>query len=106
MSMPADLAELLAGEMDAGADAGRGERELARIGLGVVDQFLRGLERRGRMHAQHQLRARQQRHRDEILAGVVGQLVLEQARIGEERGVHHADGVAVGRAIPRRRGCR
>ena len=52
-----NLAELLAGEMNAGADAGRRKGELARIGLGVIDEVFRGLERREFVHRQHKLRA-------------------------------------------------
>ena len=61
------LAELLAGEVDAGADPGRCKGQLARISLGERDQFRRGLERRRWVHAQHQLRSRQQRDGTESL---------------------------------------
>ena len=92
--------------MDAGADAGRRKRQLAGIGLGVIDQLLRGLERRVRMHRQHELRAREQRHRDEVLAGVVGQLVLQQPRIGDEGRCRPCRWCSRRRARRRPRGCR
>src|SRR6267143_515601 len=58
--MRCSLSTIAAGEVDAGADAGRREGQLARIGLGERDELLGGLERRRGVHAQHQLRSRQQ----------------------------------------------
>ena len=97
MSTPRDLAELLAREMDRGAETGRRERDLAGLCLRQRDQFLRGCGRHGRMHDQHQRRGGEQRDRREILLRVVGQLAGEQAGIDHERTVDHADGVAVRR---------
>ena len=70
--------ELLARHVDAGADAGRGEVELAGIGLGVGDQFRDGLDRQVVVHDHHVGRARRAGDRRDVAQEIEVQVLVER----------------------------
>ena len=74
--MPAVRGEISAGDVTDRAGAGRAEIDLARIGLGVRDQFGNGLGRKRRMHHQRIRRIADQADRREILARIVAGVLV------------------------------
>ena len=85
-------------QMGAGAAARRREAHLARIGARVGDQLLGVLERRIQRHRRDQRRHAHQRDANDVLGGVVRQLVVQRGVAGK-RGNHHAKGQTVGRGL-------
>ncbi|MCY1361048.1 hypothetical protein D9M69_477010 [compost metagenome] len=91
--------EQLHGQVVRAACAGRGEIHLAGVLLRVINGFLQRARRELGVGHQHQREARQLADIDEVLVGVVRQLLV-QRRIGRERGgVGGQHGVAVGLGV-------
>ena len=86
------------GQMRQRADAGRGVIELARILLGVGDEFLERLERRSRIADQHLRHRGDDRDRHQVFFGVVRQLRLQRGVDGVVRR-RQQDRVAVRRRL-------
>ncbi|MNL16672.1 hypothetical protein D3C87_1377240 [compost metagenome] len=94
------VAEQLAGQMQAAADAGAGvaERRFRLIRLpGQRDQLRHGARLDRRVHRQHVGRAGQQRDGPEIARDVVGQCGEQRGVDGQVAGRHHQPGAAIAR---------
>ena len=87
--------EELAREVDRGAEAGGGHVDLARIGLGVVDELLDGLRRHVRVDLHHVRHPRDPGHRHDVADEVERQVLVER-RVDAVRRVDEEDRVAVG----------
>ncbi len=84
-----DLVEELAGQMRHRADAGRGAVELARIGLGVIDQFLDRMHRHVGIDHQRVRDQPDDGDRLELLQQIVGRgLHRGVERVGRRREQH------------------
>jgi hypothetical protein len=78
------------------AGAGRGIAELALVLLHILDQFGNGLHRQVRIDHQDERRLHVERDRDEVVIGIVGDL-LEEREIDRHRGGgRHKERVPVG----------
>ena len=82
-----------------GALAVAGERDLARIGLQVFDEFRGVLERRGRVHDQRQIVGRNQGDRREVLQRVVRHVFHGVRNDRHVAALSAGDGVAVRRRL-------
>ena len=89
--------------MHGSAIAGRGKRDLAGIGLAVVDQFLDGLDWHGVRHHQQIGHLHEQRDRHGIADEIERQLLVERGR-DRVVGAGKQHRVAVGRGIDRNAG--
>ena len=78
--------EQLAVELLRAADAARGHIDLARIGLGVGDEFGDGLGREGRVHLHHAERVNDAGDRDDVADEVEIEIVV-QRRVPDVRRV-------------------
>jgi len=80
------------------ADAGRGKRQFAGIGLGVGDQLLGIVHGRGRGHDNHAWHNSNERNRNKFAARIVGHFLFEQMMIDRDLArCGHQQGVTVGR---------
>ena len=93
------LLEQLRGQVSRRADAGGTEGNLARIGLGIGDQFFRVLDREIVVRRHDQRRDGGERNRGEALHRIVGNLARVERGVRCVRGDHGEEGVAVRRGL-------
>ena len=91
--------EQFAGEMRREPIARGGVVELARIGLGEIDQFLQRMRRHAEIDHEHVRLRADQADRVEILLGIEADLFVEAAIGGQDGIVAQQDGVAIGRRM-------
>ena len=91
------MLEQFAGEMRRRADAGRGEVEPSRFGLGEIDQVLHGPHREHWVNGENLRRGTDHADRSEVLDRVVWQLLLQDRIDRESRRARKKQRVAIGR---------